>query len=61
MRDFSSKTIRALALRGIVVVGATVIPGAGAMPFANGSRGYRVDDNGCGRVWTHSQVMQAAH
>ncbi len=60
MRDFSSSTLKALAARGIRVVGTTVIPASGDMPFANGSRGYRVDDNGCGRIWTFDQVKGAA-
>lgn len=61
MRDFSARTLRRLAARGIAVLGATVIPAAsGPLPFANGDRGYRVDDNGCGRVWTFAQVMGAA-
>lgn len=60
MRDFSARTIRRLAARGIAVIGTTVIPGAGDMPFANGERGYRVNDNGCGRIWTFAQVMGAA-
>ena len=60
MRDFSSKTRSALAARGITIDGLTVIPSDGDMPFANGQRGYRVSDNGCGRVWTFAQVIEAA-
>jgi len=60
MRDFSSKTVRALAARGVRVLGATVIPSNGELAFATGSRAYRVDDNGCGRVWTFQQVLEAA-
>ena len=60
MRDFSSKTLRALAAKGVRVIGACVIPGEGDLPFATGSRGYRVDDNGCGRIWTFQQVLEAA-
>lgn len=60
MRDFSRKTLAALARKGIRVTGACVIPGNSALPFAAGSRGYHVDDNGCGRVWTFNQVMEAA-
>lgn len=61
MRDFSASTLRSLARKGIRVLGTTVIPAAdSAMPFANGSRGYRVDDNGCGRIWTFAQVKEAA-
>jgi hypothetical protein len=60
MRDFSSSTLRLLARKGIAIVGTTVISGEGDMPFATGSRGYRVDDNGCGRIWTFQQVLEAA-
>jgi hypothetical protein len=61
MRDFSARTLRRLAASGISIIGTTVIPDASsAMPFANGDRGYRVDDNGCGRIWTFAQVMEAA-
>lgn len=60
MRDFSKSTLAALADRGIRVVGLTVIPSDGDLPFATGSRGYRVDDNGCGRIWTFAQVKGAA-
>lgn len=61
MRDFSSATIRALAKRGVTVLRATVIPDpASDMPFATGERGYVVDDNGCGRVWSFAEVLQAA-
>lgn len=60
MRDFSSATLQALATRGIRVTGLTVIPASGDMSFACGSRGYRVDDNGCGRIWTFGEVMGAA-
>ena len=60
MRDFSKSTLAALAARGIRVVGLTVIPSDGDLPFATGSRGYRVDDNGCGRIWTFAQVKGAA-
>lgn len=60
MRDFSRNTVAALARKGITVIGTTVIPAAGDLPFASGERGYRVNDNGCGRIWTFTQVMEAA-
>lgn len=61
MNDFSRKTIAALARRGIRLVGLQAIPDlSSAMPFANATRGYLIDDNGCGRVWTHAQVLEAA-
>ena len=61
MNDFSAKTIRALARKGISLIGLQAIPNtASAMPFANALRGYKVNDNGCGRVWTFGEVMAAA-
>ena len=59
MRDFSSKTRNALARKGITVLTVTFIPGSDGS-FANGERAYNVSDNGCGRVWTFAQVMEAA-
>lgn len=60
MRDFSASTLRRLARKGITIYGTTVIPSTGDMPFANGERGYLVNDNGCGRVWSFTQVVGAA-
>ena len=54
MNDFSRKTIAALARKGIKLVGLQAIPAAG---FANYERGYRLDDNGCGRVVTFNEVL----
>jgi hypothetical protein len=59
-RDFSAKTHKALAAKGIKMLSTQAIPGAGEMPWANASRGYFVDDNGTGKVWTHEQVLEAA-
>lgn len=61
MRDFNRSMITKLAGKGIRVYGATVIPGEGDLPFATGQRGYLVDDNGCGRIWTFAQVLGASH
>lgn len=60
MSDFSRSTTAALARKGIVVLGATAIPGSSDMPWATAQRGYRVNDNDCGRVWTFAQVVEAA-
>ena len=60
MNDFSKKTIKALAQKGMTLIGLTVIPDPRSdMPFANGSRGYCFDDNGCHRILSFSQVMAA--
>ena len=61
IRDFSKKTINALNARGVRVVGTQYLPANGSpMPMANGETGYLVDDNGCGRVLTFSQVLKMA-
>lgn len=61
MNDFSKKTIAALARKGIRIIGLTVIPnGHSDLPFATGERGYKIDDNGCGRIWSFSEVQKAA-
>lgn len=57
MRDFSAATRRALARKGITIVGLQAIP---AGRFADYDRGYKVNDNGCGRVWTFAEVLEAA-
>lgn len=59
-RDFSAKTLRSLCANGIELVGTQMLPGAGDMPLANAERGFVVNDNGCGKVWTFSQVLGAA-
>ena len=61
MRDFRPDTLRRLARRGITILRPTAIPANDAdLPFACATRGYVVNDNGCGRVWTHAQVVEAA-
>lgn len=65
MRDFSKKTLAALARKGIALVGLTVIPDMSSdmssdMPFANGSRGYQLNDNGCHRIRTFAEVLEMA-
>jgi len=61
MRDFSPATLRTLARKGIVILHPVAIPDmASAMPWANADRGYAVDDNGCHRILTFAQVLEAA-
>jgi hypothetical protein len=61
MNDFSKSTLRSLAAKGISLVGITLLPDNGsAMPFANGERGYLLNDNGCGIVRTFGQVLELA-
>lgn len=61
MNDFSRSTLRALARKGITLIGLQAIPDmASAMPFANAIRGYVINDNGTCRIWTFTQVKEAA-
>ena len=60
MSDFSRKTIAALARKGISLIGLTVIPGSGDMPFATGERGYRLNDNGCLIIRSFGEVLELA-
>lgn len=59
-RDFSATTRRALAKRGIFVIGIVNVPGrnaAGAVDYTQGSRGYELDDNGTLRIRSFLEVM----
>jgi len=58
-RHFGRKAVCALARKGIRVTGLQALPDASGS-FLNSSTGYLVDDNGCGRVWTYFQVLEAA-
>jgi hypothetical protein len=61
MNDFNRKTLKALAVKGISIIGLTVIPDFNKpLPYACGERGYQVNDNGTGRVWTFAEVRSAA-
>jgi hypothetical protein len=61
MTDFSKKTLAALARKGIRLIGLTVIPNMSSdMPFANGDRGYQIDDNGCHRIKTFREMLELA-
>ena len=58
-RHFGRKAVAALARKGISVRGLTALPGHSGS-YLDPDQGYLVDDNGCGRVWTYSQVREAA-
>lgn len=61
MNDFSKKTIRSLARRGITLIGLQAIPDmASAMPWANAERGYVVNDNGTCRVLGFRDMLDLA-
>ncbi len=57
MHDFSPATLRRLARKGIRLIGLQAIP---IGRFADYDRGYIMDDNGCGRVWSFTEVLEAA-
>jgi hypothetical protein len=60
-RHFGRKMVSALSRKGIRVIGLQALPDmSSSMPYANASTGYIVDDNGCGRIWTHREVTEAA-
>jgi len=59
MKDFNNKTIRALAKKGISIIGKTFLPDHNGS-FLSGRRGYEVNDNGTGRIWTWHDVIDAA-
>ena len=50
-RDFSSKVRRSLTKQGVRIIGGVYIPGP-----HGGETGYRLDDNGCGRIRSYSEV-----
>jgi hypothetical protein len=59
MRDFSPTTLKALARKGIRVIGMQAAPAyAGDETFSG--RAYRLDDNGCCRIRSHAEVMALA-
>ena len=61
MSDFSTSTHRALARKGIVILRPMALPDMSlTMPYANATRGYSVNDNGCGRIWSFTEVLEAA-
>ena len=59
--DFSAAQRKALTKKGIRIIGAQACPDmTSSMPYANATRGYLIDDNGCGRVWSYQEVVEAA-
>jgi hypothetical protein len=59
MNDFSKKTIRMLAKKGISLIGLQAIPDEKGS-FLNSQRGYVVNDNGTCRVLLFLEVMKIA-
>ena len=61
MSDFTRRTLSALARKGVTVLRPVALPDmSSAMPWATADRGYSVNDNGCGRILTHAQVLECA-
>lgn len=60
MKDFSKKTISALTRKGITLIGLTMIPGTGDLPWATGETAYILNDNGTQRVRSFAQVLELA-
>ncbi len=61
MNDFNRKTLKALAAKGISIIGITVVPDfSKELPYAWAERVYEVNDNGTGKVWTFAQVSSAS-
>lgn len=55
--DFNYGILMKMKRSGIILLGTTVIPGDGPLPYANGERAYEVSDKGTGRVLTRAQVV----
>lgn len=58
-KDFSVKVRNTLARRGIAIVGSTWLPGTDGS-FANGERGYIVDDCGTQRIRSYMDLKAYA-
>lgn len=58
-KDFSAKTIKALATKGIRIIGIQAVPAFEGDVYFTGTA-YRLDDNGTGRVHTHREVLATA-
>ena len=57
---FSATVKRALAKKGILLVGMCTIPNWETGEYSNGETGYQLDDNGTGRIRTLLEVLAIA-
>lgn len=57
MRDFNSSTLKALAAREVRVVGSQAAPAYDGDETFSG-KVYRLDDNGCGKIRSHAEVLE---
>lgn len=55
-KDFNKSTITALRKKNIKVIGSTWLPDENGC-FLNGERGYKIDDNGTGKIWRFLEVL----
>ena len=58
-RNFSTKTVKALAAKGIAIVGAQAVPAFEGDVYFSGVA-YMLDDNGTGRLRTFTEVLAIA-
>jgi len=58
-KDFSAAVRRTLAKKSIIVTGSTWLPAPGG-DYANGERGYMLNDNGTSKIRNWSQVIEIA-
>lgn len=56
-KDFSKAVRAALTSKGIAITCTTWLPGTDGS-FANGERGYVLNDNGTQRLRTHAGVVE---
>lgn len=59
MRDFSSLTLNTLAALNIRVVGTQAAPAYVGDVYLTG-RVYKLDNDGCGMIRSHSEVLELA-
>lgn len=55
---FNSKTIKALAKKGITIIGMVAIPDVNG--YCNSETGYQIDDNGTHRIRLYLEILELA-
>jgi hypothetical protein len=58
-RDFSREVLASLTRKGIAIIGSTWLPGEDGT-FANGERGYVIEDRLTSRIRTYLRVIAIA-
>ena len=59
-RNFSTKTVKALAAKGIAIVGSQAVAAFEGDVYFSGVA-YMLDDNGTGRLRTFTEVLALAN